>query len=201
MTRDLPPRKTLVDTLRSGFRQHLVDNAALTASAVPFFAAVETTVSDMTWQESLTSRAAGFAIGLGGAAFLFARGSDVTRRLLNVTDMTSELIQGAVDTGYCAAFNFLMQLALYPLTTNKTLDESVVPALYAGATGAALGIANRAALSIGRDLMGIERCERTWYPQRMRDLSQRGKRATATGLIAGAIALTAGIYAATAYSS
>ena len=186
--------KTLAEKVAGGFRQHFIDNLALTASAVPFFALVETTKGHMTWQESLATRTGAFLLGLAGVGSLYSRGSDWTRKIINVSDRTNEFAQWVADITYCAGFNFLASMVLYPITANKSLDEAFVPALWAGVTGAVVGIPNRAALSVYRDLTNIAPCERTWYPQFMRDLEKNTKLLTATTLTAGSAALTAGIY-------
>ena len=184
-------KKGLIENLK----YHLVDSTALLAESTPVFAAFEKGLAGMSDEVSITARL--LATGLtyfGGMGLVYAKGRDFSRKLFKITEKTSEKKQSIHDALYLTAFNGVVSPLFYLASGARNIDEIAI------GTGASmvLGLFNGApmgySIDLFRDLTGLKNCERPSYPNFLKRQSNKAKKGLAALLIAGSLALTAGIY-------
>jgi hypothetical protein len=180
---------------KNKLKYHLVDSTSLLAESTPFFAAYEKGLAGMSDQLSINARL--FAAGLtylGGMGYVFAKGRDVYRKFLNITDKSKEKVQTLHDGIYTGLFNSVAAPLIYFACGSRDVKEIAI------GTGCAigLGVVNGPLLGysvdVFRDLTGLGNCERKTYPNFVKKQPSKIKKAIAAGLVAGSLAITSGIY-------
>ncbi|MBT3642408.1 hypothetical protein HN604_01565 [archaeon] len=177
-----------------GLRNHVVDSTTIMAESFPFFAAYETKLAGMEADISMNAKYLGASITYAGLGFAFSKGRDVWRKKFKISDRSKEKLQAAHDILYTAAFNGAFLPALYYSSGERDLETLAVGTglgiAVAGANSYFLG----SAIDIGRDLTGIETCDRKIYPHLIKDRSPKIKKSIAAGLVVGSIGLMSLIY-------
>jgi len=133
-------------------------------------------------------------LGLGS---VYSRGRQLSRRLFNITRESNEMTQAIHDTLYPAAFNSFVGPALYFTSGARDLREIVSGATVLIGLGIGTGWLMGYAIDAGRDLAGLENCERSTYPDILRRQNKLTKRAIGAGLVGASIGLCSLIYSAT----
>ncbi len=151
-----------------------VDSTTIVAETAPVFAAIEVLLSGMSVTSSLYARAIGAATTYGGLGRSYALGRDKLRERGGVER------QSLQDVLYTAVFNTLVSVPLYTSTQAFAGDEIdatkiMVGSIAAGAFGAINGVPVGYAIDIGRDLAGLEECNRALYPKKVKHLGSRTK--------------------------
>ena len=86
---------------------------------------------------------------------------------------------------------------MYYISGSRDIKEIVIGTACAVGLGAANGIPMGYTVDAVRDLTGLKECNRPSYPQLLRNQTSKMKKGLFALLVAGSIALTAGIYSAT----
>lgn len=180
---------------KNKLKYHLVDSTSLLAESTPFFVAYEKGLARMPDSISINARlvAAGLTY-FGGMGYAFAKGRDLYRKTLKIIDETKEKVQTLHDSLYTGLFNSVFAPIIYFISGSRDTKEIVI------GTGCAigLGLVNGAligyAIDVGRDLIGLKKCERKTYPNFIKKQPSKIKKVIATGLVAGSLAITSGIY-------
>jgi len=179
------------------FKKHLIDTTGLSLVATPIFALIETTKGEMSFLESIYSRAGATATGYLGKAFIYSRGRDIIRNFFNINDKTSEVVQTTTDAIYSGLFNFALGMGIYTFTTNKDLGSLVESSFWAGLVGTGVGPIGGYVIDVFRDLTGIQKCERDLYPKKIKNLGNREKKIALGFVSAGLVGLTTIVYGLT----
>ncbi len=186
-----------INKIINNLKNHLVDSTAMLAESTPVFAAFETGIAGMSDEVSINARL--FATGTTylGIGYAYAKGRDLSRELFKIKETTKEKIQSLHDAVYSGAFNLFFAPIMYSVSGARDIKEIAIGT----AGGIALGLVNGApmgyAVDLFRDLTGLKDCERPSYPNSLKKQNSKTKKSLAVLFTAGAIALTAGIYALT----
>ncbi|MHA1989108.1 MAG: L-alanine exporter AlaE [Promethearchaeota archaeon] len=179
-------------------KHHLVDGTALLAESTPVFAAFEVGLAGMSDEVSLNARL--FAAGLtyfGGMGYAYAKGRDLYRRFLHITDKTKERKQTINDAIYTGLFNLIVAPIIYVASGARDIKEIAIGTASAVAFGAVNGIPMGYSVDTFRDLTGLKECDRPSYPKLLKKQNSKVKKGLATLLVGTSVALTAGIYGLT----
>jgi len=164
------------------------------AESTPLFAAFEIGIIGMSDEISMNARLIGVSLAYAGIGSAISKGRDLWRKSFNLTDKTNEKIQILHDTVYMAAFNLIAGPIIYYASGSRDLKE-----IAAGtALGIVIGSANGGPLGYAidsfRDLIGTKKCERSSYPNILKNQATKTKKWIAAGLIITSLSATAGIY-------
>jgi len=180
---------------KNKLKYHLVDSTSLLAESTPFFAAYEKGLARMSDELSINARL--FAAGLtylGGMGYVFAKGRDVYRKLLNITDKSKEKVQTLHDAIYTGSFNSVVAPLIYFACGSRDIKEIAIGTGCAIGLGAVNGPLLGYSVDVFRDLTGLGNCERKTYPNFIKKQPSKIKKAIAVGLVAGSLAITSEIY-------
>ncbi|MBS3078833.1 hypothetical protein J4218_01810 [Candidatus Pacearchaeota archaeon] len=145
-------------------------------------------------------------VGVAALTYLFAGPlyqicRQASERKLGITQRSSEWIQGAHDFVFTALYSSSVLLGGYTWGYYKTGEWN------SWAVGIALGISSVSqvlrgpligySVDCGLDIFGYRECVRKTYPEKVKNMSKRGKIATYATAVAASLALTAGIYGLT----
>jgi len=172
---------------------HAVNSLAQLSLATPIFALYETTVANMTVEQSLNTRYWAAAITFAGVGYLDAKVRDYVRKKLKITDETEEKRQKKIDRRTKMVFNAARSGITYLLglkgrDPTKLLRGVGLGVIYGRLFGAQSGYM----MDLYRDLSGLTPSKR--IPEKIRNLKLGTKRLLMAGLIATSIGTTAGIY-------
>lgn len=185
-------RKSLARKVRDGLVGHIIDSAAILAEATPIFAASETMVSGMSYDNSLNSRVLSAYLTIGGMGFLYGKGRDLWRKMRDITDKSSEKVQQINDAAYAGTFNLFFMPGVY-LASGVTEPKEIA---IATASSVVVGVLNGTPLGYAmdafRDLTGFKKSERV--PTAIREMNPTAKKGLAALLVAGSLGLTSAIY-------
>ena len=208
---------------------HLVNTTALNAVATPPYAALEVGLAKMTDDISLGSRLTAAGLGYAGIAWLYSKGRDLSKRVLQITDKSKERIQAVHDAIYTAAFNGVACFPLY-LWMGADSKQAAIGSLIGAAVSVPLGPVLGYAVDAAGELTGIRPNHRISHSfdslaetlekrnilkptlhylanksrrvgEFVSELRPRSKKTLAALLLTGSIAATAGVYALTSDES
>lgn len=181
-------------------RNHVVDTTGMLATTFPLCSAVEVFINRMSNQVSRGAKYFGAELSYAGLGFAFAKGRDVSRRVFGVNDQSSELVKGVHDGLYTAAFNVVATPFIYwaqGADFKEGLLGGVSMAVLSPVTGPLAGYG----IDVMRDLTGLGECNRSSYPDVVKNRSPAVKKGLAALLAAGSIAAMGGIYSLNSYLS
>lgn len=183
--------------LKSGFIENFIDSTAINVVGFPACAAWERGLAGMSYELSLNARLNGLYLGYLGVASIISKGREFSRKLFKINDETKESLQYIHDTAYLAAFNLGFCPILYYASGSRDLKEIAMGTLgniaFAFAAGGPIGYS----IDIFNYLTGVKSCERSSYPNFIKNQSPKTKKVLSGLAVAGATALTAGVYAIT----
>jgi len=185
------------EKVKDNLKYHLIDSTALLVESTPIYAAFETGIARMSDDISMNARM--FAAGLTylGMGWTYAKGRDLTRKLFKITETTRERTQSLHDAIYSGAFNAGVAPLIYIASGARDAKEIAIGTVVCIGLGIVNGAPMGYSVDMFRDLTGLRECERPSYPNLLKRRSSKTKKCLAALLTAGAIALTAGIYALT----
>ena len=173
---------------------YVTTNIALNTESQPFFALYEVFVVGMSNEISQNSRLMGFVLGFAGLSEVYKRGRELFKKVLRISDKTSELAHIIYDASYCGLFSLAFLPPIYYAAGSRDLNE-----IAAGTgCGIMLGVINGApagyALDVFKDLTGLEECKRRSYPEFIKKQNPKIKKVIAAGLVALSIGAMSLIY-------
>lgn len=187
-------RKT--KNLLTDLRNHLVDATAILAQSTPVYGLVET-LTGMPNDISLNSRFVAAGTFYAGMGKVWTKGRELSAKLFKIGKESSEKAIALHDAGYSLAFNSLFCPAMYLIAGSRDVKEIA----FATGASALIGLVNGApqgyAVDVFRDLTGIQKCDRTTYPEFIRRQNSTVKKGILAGAVAASIGLMGLIYAAT----
>lgn len=175
-----------------GLVGHIIDSTAILAEATPIYAASETIVSGMSYDNSLNSRILSAYLTVGGLGLLYGKGRDLWRRVRKITDKSTEKVQQVNDIIYTGIFNLLCMPGIYLASGVTDPKEVAIGTATAVAVGGLNGMPLGYAVDAFRDLTGFQKSERV--PAVIRDMNPTAKKGLAALLVAGSLGLTSAIY-------
>ena len=184
----------IIDNLK----YHFVDSTSLNAAANPIYSAFEVGIAGMSDEVSIAARS--IATGLtyfAGMGWAFGKGRDIWRRNFKINDNTKEQIQGLHDALYASAFTLLVVPPLYLASGVNDIRQLAIGTGTAVIVGMVHGPLLGYAVSVGRDLTGLEACHRRTFPDFVRKSDSKIKKGLGLTLVAASIGLMAGIYSLT----
>jgi|SRR3989338_170065 len=185
-------RSSLAEKVKDSLKYHVVDSTALLAESTPAFAAYETFIVGMSSEISMNTRLIVAGSTYAGLGYLYGKGRDISRKMFNVTDKTSERFQQLHDVLYTGAFNLAVSPAFY-LTAGETDAKKIaIGTACAIGLGAINGGPMGYAVDTFRDLTGLRKSER--LSKLVGRQNSKVKKGLAALLVGGAIALTAVVY-------
>ncbi|MAG20424.1 hypothetical protein CL618_03255 [archaeon] len=182
--------------VRENFWKHVSDCTALCALNHPLLAISEVTWNGMSDKVSMNARLLGTGLAFGGMGSIMARCRDYSRKVFNVTDKEEDVITKH-DKYFLAGWNLTTTPGFYFLAGSRDLDELVKASIFVTVYGAVTGDWWGYATDVFRDLIGVEECERTSYPDLIRKQSPLVKKGIAVGLGATSVGLLGLIYSIT----
>ncbi|MDP4039219.1 MAG: hypothetical protein Q8P57_01405 [Candidatus Pacearchaeota archaeon] len=183
----------LEQIIKHELQYHAVSSLAQLSLATPIFALYETTVANMTVEQSLSTRYWATAITFAGVGYLDEKVRNYVRKKLDITDQTEEKRQKKIDRRTKMVFNTVRAGVTYLLglkgrDPTKLLRGVGLGVIYGRLFGARSGYM----MDLYKDLSGLTPSRR--IPERIRNLKSRTKKLLMAGLIAASIGTTAGIY-------
>lgn len=189
-------RKVGRGSLATLLQYQFVDSTAMLAPFHWIFSAFETTISGMEDETSLLARLYLSGLTYLGLGRVVTWGRDLSRKKMQMAER-SERLQGFHDATYVGLVNIPIAIGLY-LSAGETDLKKIAIGTAAGAvTGMLSGPLVGGSIDVYRDLAGIERCKRNWYPQYVNALSARTKKWVAAGITAAGIGAMCAVYAST----
>ncbi len=185
--------RSLVDHIK----YHVADTTAILIAAHPAFTAIEVGIAGMSDEVSISTRLVATAVNYGGLGFVYSWGRRKWRERFRITQESSEVLQAANDFVYSALFSLpvspMFYLAGGERDPENILIGTAVGAIYSGVIGLAAG----PLIDSFRDLVGLEECNRRFYPISLRGRLPKTKKILATGLVAATLSAMALMYRAT----
>jgi len=175
----------------NGAKHYLVDTTGQLL-VTPVYTAMEM-FSGMSVETSLESRIKLTALCYGGLGIAYSKMRDFSRKVFKINKDTPERIQTLHDSLYNIAFNMPLALVLYG-TSGADLEQTIKGTAGATLIGATFGPVNCYFLDTFRDFCGTIPTPRK-TPSIIKNAKRRTKQVLAVGLVAAAVATTAGIYA------
>jgi hypothetical protein len=174
---------------------NFVDASGAIIQSTPIYGLVET-LAGMPNEVSRDTRLLAAATFYAGMGFVWSKGRNLSQRLSIGKGALDKTIRRH-DALYSAVFNLALCPALY-LAAGATDWKDITLATIGSTT---IGLVNGApqgyAVDATRDLIGIQTCERTTYPDRIRKLGPKSKKTILAGAVAASIGLMGLIYALT----
>ncbi len=187
--------KNTLGAVRRHLQLHFTDATALLVESTPVLAVFETAVAGMSVRVSLNARL--FAAGLtyfGGTGFIYARGRDLSRRIFGIHSETKEAWQHFHDSAYLGVFNLVFAPILYLASGARDLHAIMVGTATAVAFGLVNGGPMGYVVDVFRDLVDLEACNRSSYPQVLKRQRAWVKRTIFVLAVAAGIVLTWLVY-------
>ena len=187
--------KSIIGNIRHNLKFHLVDSTAILAESTPVFAVFETQIAG--WSNELSINARLIAAGItyfAGTGYIYGKGRDLSRRLFNIGDETTEKVQALHDAVYLAAFNLVIAPPIYFAAGARDLKQIAIGTATVMAVALVNGGPLGYAVDLFRDLAGLKECRRPSY-RFLKKQTPRVKRVLVVLLTAAAVAVTGGIYA------
>lgn len=171
-------------------KQHFVDSTAMLTVSNPMFTSVELFVlrmfdKGMTTDVSLNSKLLAAGLTYTGLGLVVSKGREYSRKLFNITEKTKERYQLLHDAAYIAATNIPISAGIYLASGEKDMEKIVLGSFFSVFLGMGMGPFMGGSIDIFRDLTGIEECKRKFYPDYIKNLGSKSKKAVA-GLLVGA---------------
>lgn len=185
----------LVKILQKGplSKYGMVNSLAQLTLATPIFALYETTIANMSVEQSLNTRYWAAAITLAGVGTLDAVVRDYVRKKLSITDQTEEKRQKKVDRRTKMVFNTARSGLTYLLGLKGRDPTKLLRGVGLGvAYGRLFGAQSGYMMDLYRDLSGLTKSKR--IPQKIQNLNSKAKKALMAGMISASLLTTAGIY-------
>jgi hypothetical protein len=179
-------------------KYHVADSISLLTVTNPIYSAFEVGVAGMSDEVSIKARTAATVLSLFfGMGWAFGKGRNIWRKGFNITDRTKERVQMKHDILYSGAFNFVVAPIIYLASGVNDVKQLAIGTGTSVAFGMFQGPLMGYAVGVGRDLAGLEPCERKTYPDLIRRQNPKVKKGIAAGLAAASIGLMSLIYSAT----
>ncbi|MEK6891075.1 MAG: hypothetical protein AABX03_02965 [Nanoarchaeota archaeon] len=192
MERDKQQNNTLLSKIQKFGKYYLVDSTSGLTESTPIFAAFETQIVGMSPEVSMNARLYTAGLTYLGTGYLFAKGRDSWRSMLNVNDESSNKVQGITDSLYGGLFTLAICPPLYMLSGSRDFKEIALASVVSAGLATFNGFFAGYAIDLGRDLTGVKESAR--IPKTIKNRSKTFKRTLALGLVAASLALTAGVY-------
>jgi hypothetical protein len=177
---------------KRGLKTHLVDSTAMNVICNPLFAGLETLVLGMSDKLSFNARLLGTGLTYAGMGFLAAKGRDIYRKILNITDKTNEKTQIVHDAIYGGLWNLVIAPPFYYAAgvddIEKIIGGTAISITFGLTSGSLIGYA----IDFYRDLTNIKSSERVHSS--IRGKSSKFKLGLAAAITATSIALNALVY-------
>jgi hypothetical protein len=186
------------DWAKYNSKYHFVDSTSLLAASNPIYAGFEVGVAGMSDWASMKARL--IATGLsyfGGMGWMFGKGRNLWRKRFGITDRSREGVQSVHDALFSGAFNLALSPPIYLASGVTDLRQLTIGVVTATAFGFVQGPWLGYSVGVGRDLSGLEKCDRRTYPDLIRRQSSSFKRTLGAGLVATSVGLMSLIYSAT----
>ncbi|MFH1501189.1 MAG: hypothetical protein ABIE22_04565 [archaeon] len=182
--------------LKKGLTYHLVDSTAILAAIAPIWAVFDTSIG-MEDEVSIMAKVNSALITYAGSGWLYGKLRDVSKRHFDITDKTKERIQGLHDFLYNATYSGILTGLVY--TASREPDIKKIGAAMAFAVGTAIvrGPIAGYSIDVGRDLAGLEECDRRLYPKIVKRRTPKLKLAIAASLIVSSLGMQALTYCLT----
>ncbi len=190
-----------ISKLKDAAKAHLVDSTALLAASSPVFCAFETMIAKMSNDVSLHTRLYVMALTYAGLGYAIGKGRDMSRKIFNITQETRERFQQIHDSLYLSAINIPLSAGLYAASGETDIKKIAAGTISAVIFGALLGPLIGYSMDVYRDLTELSKCERRAYPEIIRGLRPRLKKALAVSLTAASISSMALVYSFNPYES
>ncbi|MDP6293190.1 MAG: hypothetical protein QF486_03105 [Candidatus Woesearchaeota archaeon] len=176
------------------FKEHICDTTTQIVVPLPLLAASEKLIADMPDEASIKTRM--FAGGLlyFGLGWLYERGRKAGRRMLDITDNSSEWVQGAYDFVYCATAFGVSSPPIYYMMGARDPKEIALGTFGMVVIGSASGPFIGGFTDGFKELMGIGECKRSWFPEIVRRQGAYVKRGIAAGLVTASLLATSFLY-------
>lgn len=188
-----------ISKLKDIAKCHIVDSTAMLAVSSPIFCAFETMIAKMTNEVSLNTRMYITGLTYAGLGLLLGKGRDISRKYFGIKNDTKERFQQIHDSLYLAATNIPLSVSLYALAGETDLKKIAIGTGSSVVFGAVMGPLIGYSIDIYRDLTGIRKYERRFYPEIIRNLRPNLKKALAVALTAASVSSIALVYSLNPY--
>lgn len=185
-----------ISNLFEGMKNHLVDTTAILVQSTPVYGLVET-LTGMPNDISLNSRLVAAGTFYAGMGKIWTAGRELSAKLFKVGKKSSERAIALHDAAYSLAYNSAFCPAMYLIAGSRDCKEIVFATVASGLMGLVNGAPQGYAVDVTRDLTGLERCDRTTYPDFIRKKSSTVKKGIFAVAAAASIGLMGLIYVAT----
>jgi hypothetical protein len=190
-------KNTLVERVKDNLVYHAVDSTALLAETTPIYAAFEIWVAGIPEDVSQNARLISVGVMYCGLGFMYGKGRDLWRNVFRINSKTKERTQLIHDLAYTGIYSLILAPPIYIASGASSLKEIIAGTALAVVLGASNGPILGYAVDLLRDLTGLEDCGRPSYPRIIKRQGKMIKKGIAALLLAGAIGLTALVYALT----
>src|SRR3989344_2208263 len=186
-------KKWIVSNLLT--KKHFVESTAIVTAVTPLAAFLEVLVLDN--DISINARLSLAALTYGGFGYAICKGRDYLRKVLNITEITTEKIQKICDGAMGLGFGLITGPFFYYLAGERD-PQNIALASFLGSMRLVFeGIACGYAIDFYKDLSGIQESKR--IPSKIfgldiKNKSPKFKKSLLALATAGSIALTSGIY-------
>jgi hypothetical protein len=137
-------------------KEHFVDAAANIVLSMPTFAALEYLVLRWDMHKSINSRTLSACICLAGFGYLNAKGRDIYRKLLRITDTTEERVQKIQDKAYQFGFGMMVNPIFYYIAGQRDAKELLIGSLTNAVVSLYLGDKVGLVIDCARDIYGLK---------------------------------------------
>ncbi len=169
-------------------KEHAVDSAANILVNTPTYAALEFLLLSWDRNKSLNARALSIGLAVAGMGYINAKGRDIYRKLLNITDVSKERMQRVQDKLYQFGFGMMLNPLFYYASGQRNVKELVVGSLTNALVSLYIGDKLGIVIDCARDITNIQKSHRT------PEFIKKNKYAVAIGSVVASAALTYLIY-------
>ena len=181
--------------LSQKLKENLVDSTALLAVTTPICACLENMVLGMTDEVSINARLLATGATYLGFGFLAAKGRDLYKKFLNITDITKESKQQITDSLYIGLCNLVFSPPLYYFSGAHDIKQIMGGTIIGVGVGLLSGGLMGYSIDAYRDMAGIKESARV--PECVKKRSKKFKIGFAALITAASIGLTGSIYSIT----
>lgn len=178
--------------VKNGLKKYLVDSTAILAVTTPLFATFETFVAGMSIENSINSKFMAAGLTYAGMGRLFTSSLDLSRKVFNIKQETSEKIKHLHDASYSAFYNLLICPPFYYASGVRDLDQIAIGTGIGIGRGLIAGGPMGYSVDTFRDLTGVESSKR--IPKIVSRQSSKIKKSLTAIILATSIGTTAGSY-------